>query len=66
MKDINKNDVIQIVPENKWGGCLAIVSEVKSWGVQCFVQIPLQGRAYYRVNWDEFDFIGEALYVPQE
>lgn len=30
---IARNDVIQMVPGNKWGGYLAIVDEVKNWGV---------------------------------
>ena len=66
MKNVKKNDVIQITPKDKWGGCLAIVDDVKSWGVQCFIQIPFQGRAYYRVAWDAFEVIGEAAFVPQE
>lgn len=59
---IQENDLIQIVPEHKWGGCFALVSELKSFGVQAFVSIPRNdgqrpGRAYIRLEWKDFECI---------
>lgn len=60
------NKVIQIAPPHKWGGCLAVVGECKSWGVQAGVQIPEKGIAYIRLEWGEFEVIGDAAYVEGE
>lgn len=67
------NDVVQIAPEaSDWaGGCFAIVTEVKSWGMQGFVQVPPMkrnepegeqtgGRAFIRLKSDQFVRIGRA------
>jgi len=62
---VKKGDVIQIKLNNKWGGCLAVVDEVRPWGVQCYVKVPLQGLAYYRVQNEEFDVIGPAIHVEE-
>lgn len=61
--EIEENDVVQIVPEHRWGGCFVIVSEVKSWGIQGYVQIPMQGQAYIRLNTGEFERIGKSLFI---
>lgn len=60
---VEKMEIVQIAPPHKWGGCLAVVSEVKSFGVQCYVSIPHNdgqnpGQAYIRINWDEFERTG--------
>ena len=52
-EQVKKNDVIQINERcgNKgWIGCLMIVDEVKSWGVQAFVHVPMKGYAYIRLT----------------
>lgn len=62
-------DVIQIDPEHDeaFGGCLAVVEEVKSWGVSlCGVQIPAKGIAYYRVPHGKYAVIGRAEWVQAE
>lgn len=53
-------EVIQIKPSHKWGGCLAVVSELKSWGCVAYVSIPANdgtppGQAYIRLHDDEFE-----------
>lgn len=63
---INKNDVVQIIPEHKWGGCFVQVTEIKEWGIQGFVQIPMEGQAFIRLNKEEFEKIGEAIFIPNE
>jgi hypothetical protein len=63
---INKYDVVQIVPTHKWGGSFLTVTELLSFGVQGFVQIPIKGRAYIRLKNGEFEKVGEAIFVPHD
>jgi hypothetical protein len=69
-KTVEENEIIQIAPPHKWGGCLAVVSEKKSFGVQCYVSIPHNdgtppADAYIRINWDEFERVGaRAIFIP--
>ena len=67
MNPIQVGDVIQISPTvQDWGGVFAVVSEVKSWGVQCYVSIPFQpGLAYYRVEFKDFVSIGKAAWLDE-
>jgi len=62
---IKENSVVQINESGQegWIGCLVQVSEVKSWGIQGWVKIPMQGEAYIRVKNGEFDYIGEAVMI---
>lgn len=66
MKNIKKNSVVQINEKGAegWIGCFVQVSEVKSWGIQGWVQVPLGGAAFIRLTWDHFDYIGEAIMGP--
>lgn len=60
---LKKDDIVQIVPEHNWGGCLLVVDEVKSWGIQGYVEIPLKGQAYIRIKNGEFEVVGRAVFV---
>ena len=62
-KLIEVDDVVQILPPNKWAGCFLTVTEVKSWGVQGYIKIPEKGLAYYRLEHEEYIFIGQAYLV---
>lgn len=68
-KDIVENSIIQIAPSHKWGGCLAVVDEVKAFGCQAYVTIPYNdsepcGDAFIRLNWDDFEPVGaRAIFV---
>ncbi len=71
--DIKQHQIIQIVPAHKWGGCLAVVSEVKTWGAQVYVTIPANdgtppGRAYIRLEWADFERVTEDLppFIPED
>lgn len=68
MENIKVNSVVQINENggDGWIGCLVQVSEVKSWGVQGYVQIPKGGSAYIRLNWNQIEYIGQAILVHQE
>lgn len=65
---INENSVVQINEKGQegWIGCLVQVSEVKNWGIQGWVKIPMQGDAYIRLNWEQIEFIGDAIMSPQK
>lgn len=67
MESCRVNDVLQIDPEHDpvFGGCFMIVTEVKPWGVQGYVQIPGEkgGQAYYRCNYEHLFFIGRAEWI---
>lgn len=67
-ENIVKNAVVQVNengPEG-WIGCFVQVSEVKSWGVQGWVQVPKSGSAYIRLPFEQIDLIGHAVMVQPE
>jgi hypothetical protein len=60
-------DVVQIVPHHKWGGCLAVVDDVRAWGVIAAVRLPHNdgspaGDAYTRLAWADFQPVGKAVW----
>jgi len=65
--DLKKGMIVQIDPEhdNMFGGCLLIVTEVKSWGVQGYVDVPGKGQAYYRVGHGKFTYAGEVAWMVE-
>lgn len=68
MNDINRmpsvGDVIQATEKaGDWCGCLLIVDEVKTWGVQAGMKIPFKGTAYMRLKDDQYEVIGKAVMV---
>lgn len=65
MKELKRGTVIQINENVKdWCGCLMIVDEVKSCGVQAGMKTPLTGTTYMRLKHDQFEIIGQAALVP--
>jgi hypothetical protein len=68
MKQVNKDDIIQLNDNNPpFKYCLAVVSEVRPWGVICYVQnAGVDGQAYVRVEWDNFELTGgKAFWVAE-
>lgn len=64
-----RNNLIQITPPHRWGGCYATVTEVKSWGVVAFITVPHPegtGNAFLRLSWDEFEPMGNPVYFVVE
>lgn len=61
-------DIIQILPGQKWAGCLLVVDEVRPWGVIAYMQLPGPCddvvivvdtmRAHTRLRWDQFELTG--------
>lgn len=70
MEYLEEGDIIQIAPPHKWGGCLAVVDEVKSFGCQAYISIPHNdgtppGQAYIRLNTEDFESIGaKVIFAP--
>lgn len=71
---LNAGDVVQLNPETcrnpMFGGCMMTVTEPKSWGAQGYVQGlgengKMGGQAYYRANWDEMEFVGNAVFIVE-
>ena len=65
---ISVGDVVQIDPEHDpvFGACLLIVTEVKGWGVQGYVQLPKHPaavQAFYRVPFEKIARIGVAEWM---
>lgn len=70
---VKLGSVVQISPETKsaFAGCFLLVTELKAWGVQGFIAMPkgmgsMPGQAYYRAKWEEIEYIGQAVWVPQD
>lgn len=62
---IEVGDLVQINPEydSRFGGCIMIVTEIKSWGVQGCVIGPAAEKAahyYYRCPTEHFVKVGKA------
>jgi hypothetical protein len=69
MTKLKRGSIIQ-ANENAgaWCGTVLIVDEVKSWGVQAFVRVPMKGDAFIRLTPEQFEILsnGEAVLMPQE
>jgi hypothetical protein len=57
---IEVGDIVQVNPEKEvFGGCMVVVTETKSWGVQGYVQSAgVPGQQYIRLNSDDFESTG--------
>lgn len=51
-----------------WIGAFVMATEIKHFGIQGFVSHVVehekQNRAYIRLKWEEIDYIGHAVLVP--
>jgi hypothetical protein len=71
-RELRVGDVVQISPEtpSKFRGCFMLVTEPKSWGAQGFIAIPygedMPGNAYFRCKWEDMEYIGPAVWVPED
>ena len=63
---LTTGDIVQLAGNTgnlAFAYCLMIVDEVKSWGVQGYVQAlgtreEIGGQAFYRAPWDEIESTG--------
>jgi hypothetical protein len=65
---IEVNDIVQVNPSvDMFGACMVVVTEVKVWGIQGYVQSAgVEGQQYIRLKLGEFDATGgKAVWVTQ-
>ena len=68
----NLYDLVQFVPEHKWGGCYGFVNEKKVYDTDTKymigVPIPQEGIAYiYSMeSAKEFEVCGKAIFIPAD
>lgn len=57
---IEIGDIVQVDPSKEmFGGTLVVVTEVKNWGVQGYVQSAgVEGQAYIRLPFEDFETTG--------
>jgi hypothetical protein len=57
---MNIGDIVQVNPDKEmFGACLVVVTEVKSWGIQGYVQnAGVNGQAYIRLKTEDFEYTG--------
>lgn len=57
--------IIQITnPEHEWYPALLVVSELKSFGCQAYIKIPMEdGLAYLRLKTSDYEVVGKARIV---
>ena len=69
MSRLKRGSIIQ-ANENAgaWCGTVLVVDEVKSWGVQAFVRVPMKGDAFIRLTPEQFEILsgGEAVLMPKD
>ena len=74
--DIRVGDIVQLDPDTTanaaFRGCFMVVTAVKRWGAQGYVQAlgatrdERGGQAHYRANWPEMHRTGgRAVWMPQ-
>lgn len=72
LKPLEVNDIVQLDPEKvgnpMFAACFMVVTEVREWGAQGYVQALGQdgkpgGHAYYRAKFDEMVKVGRAEWV---
>jgi hypothetical protein len=53
-------EIVQVNPSNEvFGGCMVVVTEVKSWGVQGYVQSAgVPGQQYIRLKHEDYESTG--------
>lgn len=66
-EEVHVNEIVQLDPEKTsnpmFRGCLMVVTEIKSWGVQGYVQslgqdLEMGGQAYFRAPFGTFERTG--------
>jgi len=66
------NTLVQLNPDTvtnqMFAGCIMVVSEIKEWGAQGYVQALGEngdpgGQAFYRAKWDEMEIVGKAQWT---
>lgn len=64
--EIKVGDIVQVNPDKEmFGACMVVVTELKSFGIQGYVQSAgVNGQQYIRLKFDEFESTGgKAVWV---
>jgi len=64
--NVEIGDIVQVHPTKEmFGGCMVVVTELKSWGIQGYVQSAgVPGQQYIRLNWEDIESTGgKAVWV---
>lgn len=67
--EIKVGDIVQVSPNKEmFGACMVVVTELKSFGIQGYVQSAgVNGQQYIRLKFDEFESTGgKAVWVVGE
>lgn len=69
--EVKPGDVFQSVESREgWRGAFVMVSEVKTWGIVGYVHVikthDESAKAYIRYKWDDIEYVGKAVLVPQD
>ena len=58
--EIKVGDIVQVSPDKEmFGACMVVVTELKSFGIQGYVQSAgVNGQQYIRLKFDEFESTG--------
>ena len=65
---IEINDIVQVDPSKAvFGGTMVVVTEIKAWGIQGYIQSAgVDGLQYIRLEWQDFEMTGgKAIWVSQ-
>ena len=65
---MKEGEIVQVSPTvETFGGCMVVVTEVKSWGIQGYVQSAgVPGQQYVRLKTGDFEATGgRAVWVVQ-
>lgn len=64
-RELKLGDVVQIDPSGDecFGASFMVVTDLKSWGATGYVTVPGKGPAYYRCEFSQMEFIGEAVFI---
>lgn len=66
MTDIQVGDIVQVNPEvETFGACMVVVTDIKDWGIQGYVQnAGVNGQAYIRLAFEDVERTGgKAVWV---
>jgi hypothetical protein len=66
---MNIGDIVQVNPEKEmFGACMVVVTEVKPWGVQGYVQSAgVPGQQFIRLKTEDFEQTGgTAVWIRGE
>lgn len=66
-KSINVNDIVQITdPKHHWFSCLIVVDKIANWGCIGYIEVPRNGKAYVRLEHNEFKIVGQVLIIDED